>query len=215
MNRAFTPLERCSQVLSDIRNLITSSTPTNNRMRSPTGFTLTETIITIAMTAVIMMALANLYLNFNSLYAYQQTFVATTNAARNGISALRSSVLPANQVLVSHSFSGTTVTSGANALVLTVPSVDAAGDIVSGAYDYIGFYLVGTELIENTEANAASTRRTGIRRAATLVASIVFTYDTANVTEASRVAADITTRLTTKNGPVETSLFGQFYLRNK
>lgn len=215
MNRAFTPLERCSQVLSDIRSLVTSSASTNSQMRSPTGFTLTETIITIAMTAVIMMALANLYLNFNSLYAYQQTFVATTNAARNGISALRSSVLPANQVLASRSFSGTTVTSGTNALVLTVPSVDAMGNIVSGAYDYIGFYLVGTDLIQNTEANAASVRSTGIRRAATLVASIVFTYDTVDVTEASRVAADITTRLTTKNGPVETSLFGQFYLRNK
>lgn len=179
------------------------------------AFTLTETVITIAMTAVIMIALANLYINFNSLYVHQQTFVATTNAARSGISALYAAVLPADQVIASHSFSGTTVTTGASALVLAVPSVNAAGDIISGAHDYIGFYRTGTDLYQNTEANASSARQTGIKKAAALVDSAVFSYDTVDATQASRVSLDITTRLVTKTGPVETSLVGQFYLRNK
>jgi len=179
------------------------------------AFTLTETIITIAMTAVIMMALANLYINFNSLYVYQQTFVATTNAARNAISALYAAVLPADQVLASHSFAGTTVTTGASALVLEVPSVNAAGDIVSGAHDYIGFYRTGTDLYERTEANASSARQTGIKKVAALVDSITFSYNTADVTQASRVSLAVTTKLVTKKGPVQTSLSGQFYLRNK
>lgn len=179
------------------------------------AFTLTETIITIAMTAVIMMALANLYINFNSLYVYQQTFVATTNAARNAISAVNAAVLPADQVVSSHSFSGTVLTTSASVLVLELPSVSAAGDIVSGAHDYIGFYRSGTDLYERTEANASSARVTGIKRTAALVDSIAFSYNTADVTQAGRVTLDITTKLITKKRPVQTSLVGQFYLRNK
>lgn len=179
------------------------------------AFTLTETVITIAMTVVIMLAIANLYLNFNSLYLYQQTFVATTDAARSGIGAVREAVLPADRIVASHSFSGTTVTTSASALVVEIPSVNAAGDIVSGAYDYIGFYRTGTDLYQRTEANAASVRPAGIRKVAALVDTIVFSYDTADAAQAARVSADITTKLVTKNGPIETSLSGQSYLRNK
>lgn len=179
------------------------------------AFTLIETIIIIAVTVVIMLALANLYINFNSLYVYQQTFVATTNAATGAMSALDAAVLPADQVLASHSFSGVAVSSGTNALVLELPSINASGDIVTNAHDYIGFYLTGTDLYRSIDANAASARTSSTKRVAALVDSITFSYDTADVTQAASVSATTTTKLITKKGPVQTTLHGQFYLRNK
>jgi hypothetical protein len=179
------------------------------------AFTLMETVITIALSAVIMLAIANLYINFNSLYVYQQTFVATTNAASSAIQALNTAVLPADQVVASHSFGGTTITSSASTLVLEVPSISSTGDIIAGTHDYIAFYRTGTDLYQRTDAGAGSARSASTKRVAALVDATAFSYDTADITQATRVSADVTTRLNTKKGVVQTTLHGQFYLRNK
>lgn len=179
------------------------------------GFTLVETIITVSMTAVIMLALANLYINFNSLYSYQQTFVATANAASSAVGAFNAAVLPANRVLASYDFSGTTLSTATTTLVLELPSMDASGNIIAGAYDYIGFYLNDTDLYERTLANASSARTTGIKRIAPLVDSLSFEFGVTDVTQAISVSAAITTSLTRREGVVQTSLQRQFYLRNK
>jgi hypothetical protein len=179
------------------------------------AFTLTETVITIALSVVIMLALVNLYLNFNTLYLYQQTYVATTNAASNAMKALDGAVLPADQIVASHTFSGTTITTGVNAVVLELPSINASGDIITGAHDYIGFATTSTDLYERIDANAGSARTTSAKKVATLIDSLSFAYDTADATAASRISATTTTKLVTKNGTIQTSLHQLFYLRNK
>jgi hypothetical protein len=181
------------------------------------AFTLTETFITIALSVVIMLALVNLYLNFNTLYLYQQTYVATTNAAGNALKALNAAVLPADLVIASHTFSGTTITTGTSTLVLELPSINASGDIIAGAHDYIGFATTSssTDLYQRTDANAASTRTSGVRRVATLVDSLFLGYDTSSATAATRISATTTTKLVTKNGTVQTTLHQLFYLRNR
>lgn len=183
--------------------------------KSDKGFTLVEAIITVALTAVLMLALANLFINFSSLYVHQQTFVATANAASGGIAALNAAILPASRVLGTHVFSDLTLTTGSDALILELPSVDGSGDTIPGAYDYIGFYLSGTDLYRRIDAHAASVRQSSTKRVAALVDSVAFSYDTADATQATRVSVDISTRLATKSGIVETSLHRQFFLRNK
>jgi prepilin-type N-terminal cleavage/methylation domain-containing protein len=179
------------------------------------AFTLTETIVTVALTSIVMGALAQLYINFNALYVYQQTFVATTNAATSAMSALNASVLQADQVVASHVFSGTTITSGAGALVLELPSMNSSGNVITGVYDYIGFSTTTTTLYQRTDAGAGSARISGSKIVATRVDSITFAYDTADLTQATRVSATTTTKFVSKKGPVTTTLSGQFYLRNK
>lgn len=179
------------------------------------AFTLVETVITVALTTIIMLALANLYINFNSLYVYQQTFVATANAASNALSAIDAAVLPSDSVVASHTFTGMTLSTATTTLVLEVPSFTSTGEIISGAHDYIGFYLTGTDLYRQVAPDTGSARPAGTKRVAALVDSLEFSYDTADVTQADRISIRITTKLNTKNGPVQTSLERQVYLRNK
>jgi len=178
------------------------------------GFTLIETVIIIAITAMMMISLATLFVNFNSLYVYQQTFTATVKSAGGAINAIGDASLPANQVLASHIFSSGTISSGATSFALELPSVDSSGNILAGKHDYIGFYLTGTDLYRRTEADASSVRASGTKKVATLVSSLSFTYDNTDFTKVTNVTANIVTQLNTKKGLVQTHLNEQFYLRN-
>lgn len=178
------------------------------------GFTLVETVVVIALTTMMMLALSTLYINFNSLYAYQQTVVATTGAAGGAINAISSAVLPADQVLASHVFSSGTISSGVSALVLELPTVDASGNIVAGKHDYIAFYLTGTDLYRKIETDAGSARISGTKRVSVLVSSLAFTYDNVDFTKVTNVTTNITAQLNTKKGLVQMHMSGQFYMRN-
>lgn len=178
------------------------------------GFTLIETVIVIAITTMMMLAIVALYINFNSLYAYQQTFITTIKSAGGAINAIGDASLPADQVLASHVFSNGTISSGTTALALELPTIDTSGNIVAGKHDYIGFYLTGSDLYQRIEADATSVRTSSTKRVATLVNELSFTYDNVDFTKVTSVAVDITTQLNTKNGPVQTHLHERFYLRN-
>lgn len=178
------------------------------------AFTLVETIITIAISVVALIALTNLFLTFTTVYGYQQAFIAagSSGAAMN---ALRASVLPAAQVLASHTFSGTTYSSSANTLVLELPAINSSGAPMSGANDYVAFYVSGTMLYRLTEAAAGSLRVSGLRQLSTALASLSFTYDSADFTQVTNVIADLTTQTAYKQQAVENHVREQLYLRNR
>jgi hypothetical protein len=178
------------------------------------AFTLIETVIVIAITTMMMLAIAVLYINFNLLYTYQQTFVATTRAAGSAVNAIGAVTLPADQVLASHAFASGTISSGATALVLELPTIDSSGNTVVGKYDYIALYLTGTDLYRKIEADATSSRTSSTKRVATLVNSLTFTYDNADFTKVTKVDTDVITQLNARQGPIQTHLHQQFYLRN-
>lgn len=178
------------------------------------GFTLVETVIVIALTAVMMLALTNLYINFNTLYVFQQTLIATAQSAGSAMNAVHAAILPANQVPASHTFASGTLSSDADTIVLELPTVNTSGAIIAGTYDHIAFYLTGTDLYQLIEANAASARVSGTKKVASLVESLTFTYDDPDFTKVKSVETDILVRLTPQSGPVETHLREKFYLRN-
>jgi len=173
-----------------------------------------ETVIIIAITTMMMLALSTLYINFNSSFVYQQTFIATTRAASGALNAISTASLSADQVLASHVFSSGTISSGTTALALELPTIDTSGNIVAGKHDYIGYYLTGTDLYQRIEADATSARTSSTKRVAALVSALSFTYDNADFTKVTNVTADIITQLNTKKGLVQTHLNERFYLRN-
>jgi prepilin-type N-terminal cleavage/methylation domain-containing protein len=178
------------------------------------GFTLIEMIITLGISVVALIALVNIFLTFNSVYGYQQAFMAAAGSAGSAMNALEAAVLPADQVLASHSFSGTAYSSGATALVLELPAVDSAGNIVAGVKDYIAFYTSGTTLYRLTLAGAGSARVSGTKKLSTTLNSISFTYDNADFTKVTNVTADVQTQAQYKQQTVQGHLSEQLYLRN-
>jgi len=178
------------------------------------GFSLIETFIVIAISVVAFIALANLFLMFNSLYGYQQAFMAGAGSASNAMNAFEAAVFPADHVLASHSFNGTTYSSATTTLVLELPAVDGSGNIIAGTNDYIVFYPSSTTLYRLTAAGAGSTRVSGLKQLSTTLNTISFTYDNTDFTKVSNVTADIVTQAQFKQQTVQSHLNEQIYLRN-
>lgn len=178
------------------------------------GFTLTETVITISLSVLALLALVNLFFIFNSIYGYQQAFIATAGSAGAAINSFEAAILPANHVLASHAFSGTTYSSGAMTLVLELPTIDNSGNIVYGAKDYIVFYASSTKLYRLVQADAQSARSSGLTQLSATLNSLSFTYDNVNFAQVTNVTADIQTQAQFKQQVVQSHLREKLYLRN-
>jgi len=179
------------------------------------GATLIEAVVLVAVSVIVLLALVNLYFIFNTIYGYQQAFIATAGSAGRAANALQTVVLQADAVLVSRSFSGTMHSSGTTTLVLSLPSVDEAGELVSGASDYIVFYASSTELYRLVEAHAQSSRISGLTRLSSTLSSLSFTYDSADFAAVTTVTADIETETLFRDELVESDVSEQWYLRNR
>lgn len=161
-----------------------------------------------------LVALANLFFIFNSIYGYQQAFMAAAGSSGASMNALEAAVLPASQALSSHNFSGTSYSSATTTLVLELPSVDSLGNIIPGANDYVAFYASSTALYRLTQAYASSVRVSGLKKLSTTLSSLSFTYDNADFTKVTNVTADIQTQAQFKQQTVQSRLREQLYLRN-
>ncbi len=179
------------------------------------GFTLTETVIVIGLYVVILLAITNAYLSFTRLYAYQQTFVPVAQSAGGALDAITAAVLPASQVLAQYTFSGTTRSSSSTALVIESPSYNSSGSIIVGKYDYIVFYLSGTDLYRVTAIGAGSVRTAGTKRVGSMVNSLTFTYDNTDFALVTNVDTDIITQTVVRGQTVGSRLHQQTFLRNK
>jgi len=178
------------------------------------GATLVETVVLVAITVAVLVALVNLFFIFNTIFGYQQAFMATAGSAGASLNALEASVLPAEHVLASRNFSGTTYSSATSTLVLELPTVDNEGDIVSGAKDYVVFYASSTELYRLVEANGASARKSGRTLLSSTLSFLSFTYDNANFAQVTRVVAEIETGRQFKEDVIQSTLRGEWHLRN-
>lgn len=178
------------------------------------GFTLIESVIIIGITVMALTALVNLFLVFNSIYGYQQAFMATAGSAGSAMNAFEDAVLPSSQVLASHSFGGTVYSSSATVLVLELPAIDGSGSVIMGVNDYIAFYPSSTTLYRLTEAGAGSSRVSGLHLLSSTLNSVSFIYDDPDFTKVTNVTAEIQTQAQFKQHIVQGHLREQLYLRN-
>lgn len=178
------------------------------------GFSLIEAVVVVGITVAALTALINLFFIFNSVYGYQQAFIASAGSSGAAMNAFEASMFPAGQVLASHSFSGATYASATTTLVLALPAIDGSGDVIADAKDYVAFYASSATLYRLVEADAGSARTSGLTRLSTTLNSISFTYDDADFTKVTNVTIDIRTQAQFKQQTAQSHLSGQMYLRN-
>ncbi len=178
------------------------------------GFTLLESVIVIGISALALIALSNLFFIFNSIYGYQQVFMATSGSASKTLNALEAAVFPAEHVLASRSFSGTTYTSSTTVLVLELPSIDSSGNIISGVKDYVAFYTDSAKFYRLVEAGSGSTRVSGLTLLSTTLNALSFTYDNADFAQVANVTAELRMQAQFKQEVVQSHLREQLHLRN-
>jgi hypothetical protein len=186
-----------------------------NKNQNNRCFSLAETVIATAILIYVLVALLVLYNNFFKVYSNQQTRVALGNSAREAVKELKNAALQANQIVASHNFSGTTYSTGQHTLVLEIPSIDGSGNIVNGKHDYAVFYLTGTNLYRRIQADAASSRPSGLNKISDAVSAITFTYNSADLALATKIDADMEMQKISGGQNVSYQLHQEIYLRNK
>lgn len=178
------------------------------------GYTLVETVIVIALAALMFLVLTSFFYGWNSLYEYQAARVATAGSAGEVIRRTGSLVRAADQVLASHSFSDATYASGSTTLVLALPSIAEDGATIGGAFDYAVVYATGTKVVLQVAPSAASSRAALTRQLTEHLFSLVFTYDDTSFPAVSKVGIDLVTRAMAKEQELASHRYEQVYLRN-
>ncbi len=178
------------------------------------AFTLVETVIVVAIGAILMVALSYLILNFNAISSYEQLSATSSGSASTFLRELESLTLPADAVLAQHAFANATYTSTSTSLVLEIPSIDSSGNVIANTYDYAAFYVTGTNAYRLLEANALSARASGTKQLSSTVSALTFTYNATDFTQVNTVTVDIQTQAQTKQDMTYDHRHEQIRLRN-
>ncbi len=178
------------------------------------AFTLIETIVVVALSAIMMIVLGALIYNFNMTTAYEQASAQSSGSANGFMRELESLTLPADAVLQTHDFSDGTVTSSSTVLVLEIPSIDSSGNVIANTYDYAEFYVTGTDAYRRLEANALSSRVSGTKLLSSTVSALTFTYNNTDFTQVNVVTADLETQAQVQQDILADHLHEQIRLRN-
>jgi hypothetical protein len=178
------------------------------------GFSAIEAIFASAILIFVLGVFVALYANFSKFYNRQQTEITIGNSARQAVKELQSAALQANQIITSHSFSGTTYATGEHTLVLEIPSIDSSGNIVIGKHDYAAFYLTGSNFFKLVQADAASNRSSGQNQISDAVSTLTFTYNNANLALANKIDTDIQMQTSSSGQTISYHLHQEIYLRN-
>ncbi len=179
------------------------------------GFTLIETMVTIAIFILVSLALGYFYVYYYKIFHTQQALISVAGSASLAANELQNAVLQADQILVSHNFSGTVYNTGQNILVLELPSIDGSGNIVSGKYDYLVFYATSTHLYKLVQANAQSSRPSGSRQLSDTVSTFTFTYNNGDLTQADKIDVDMNLQTVANRQTIPYHLHQTLYLRNR
>jgi len=162
-----------------------------------------------------MVILGFLIYNFNGTLVSQQKGAESSGSASAVMNESELFILSANSVLGSYTFSSSTHTSSSNALVLEIPSINDVGTIIVNAYDHVAFYTIGNTAYRIMEANASSSRVSGIKQLSSTVSALTFTYDNADIAQASVVTVDVQTRDQVEGNILSDHRHEQVRLRNR
>ena len=183
-------------------------------IQRPSAFTLIETVIVVAVSLSMMLALSLLLYTFNKSSTHGKLSAQSYDSASAVLREVEAFVLPASAVLETHSFASATHTSTTTSLVLQVPSIDSSGNVITNTYDYVAFYTAGTNVYRLLEKNALSARVAGTQLLSQTLGALSFSYDSATFSEIRVVTIDIETGATVKEEVFTTRLREQIRLRN-
>lgn len=179
-----------------------------------TGFTLIETVIVIAFSAIMALALSLLTYNFTNTLLYDQTSSKSSDSASALMREIESLVLPANAILQSHMFSDIVYTSTSTVLVLEIPSIDSSGTVIASAFDYAVFYASSTEAYRILATHASSKRVSGTKKLSSTLHSLTFTFGNTDFTQVSTTTIDIQTQAYAKQNVLSDHRNESLRLRN-
>lgn len=180
----------------------------------PRAFSLVETVITVALSAILMLATAQLYIVYGRVIVFQQSSIAVALGGSSIMDVVRSAGMQAKKVVATHIFSGTSYNSGTTVAIFELPAIDVSGAIISNVYDYIGIYATSTRVYRLIDAAPASARVSGEKQLTNVLGALSFTYDNPDFSSVTSITVDATTSDMVRGETIQTHLRRHIYLRN-
>lgn len=183
------------------------------------GLSLLEMVIALGVVSVAGILIGAILVNNSGIFYQQSSRVQQGVEANDALSQLRSKIKVAQSVAVGYPESSPIYTSSAQQLVLRVPAVDEADNIITGIYDYFIYSVENGILRERIYPDEQSSRNQQDGVFATTVDTIIFSYiDAADqqVTPQGAEKVKITLSLKQRIGlDLETSIAtSEAYLQN-
>jgi len=178
------------------------------------GFTLIEVLITIALFAILMLGIVQLYVVYGRTIELQQSSVGVALGGSSILDAVRAAGLQASNVIAAHTFSGISYNSGTTTALFELPAIDSSGAILANTYDYIGIYASSTSAYRIVDAAPGSSRVSEEKQLTSVLGALTFTYDNPSFPSVARITVDATTSAVVRGKTVQTHLRGLIYLRN-
>lgn len=178
------------------------------------AFTLIEVVITIALFAIVMFGMAQLYIVYGRVVISQKAAISVALDGSSIMDTAQEVARQADHVVSTHTFSGVAYTSGTTTAVFELPAYDVSGTILTNTYDYIGISASGTSVYRLIDAANGSARVSGKKQIAKVLNGLSFTYDNASFPSVTSVIVDATTSATTRGQTSQMHLHEHFYLKN-
>jgi Tfp pilus assembly protein PilW len=185
--------------------------------RRTAGVSLLETIVVVGVMSIIMLTITQIFiLNYN-IYSRQSKRAGNDTGAILTAQAISQLTRGASNVETSHVFNGTTRSSSSSTLVLKMPALDVNGVPIPMTYDYVAIYrdaTVTTKIFIDTDADPASFRKDGTRLITDYNATMIFRYNSTDITTADRVAVYLVNTQTDRTSTLTSRAWTSIFLRN-
>lgn len=178
------------------------------------AFTLIETVVTIAIALVLVLATTQLYVVYGRIILVEQSSIEVTLGGSSIMDATRDAGLQAVRVVETHAFSGVTYTSATSTVIFELPTVDQSGVIVAGSYDYVAIFASSTDVYRIADVAVGSSRSAGQKQLTSVLGALSFIYDSATFSAVTSVLVDATMSATTRGVTTSAHFHEHIYLRN-
>lgn len=180
------------------------------------GFTLMEVIIVTFLFGILLMGLMQVFDWHQKVFQLEQAEVRATGSVRSTLNDMSEYIAQGNRIVANRTINGQTYNSGSGALVLELPAVNSSGNIIGGTYDYVTYYLTGSELYQVIQPGNGSVRIGNTKQLSSVMESAVFTYNNPDPTLASIVNVDLQARAKSRgDSTVAIHITDTIFLRNR
>ena len=178
------------------------------------AFTLIEVIITIALSVILTLAIAQLYVVYGRVILFQQSSIAVALDGSSIMDAARMAGMQARSVVPTHTFSGINYNSGTTTAIFELPAIDGSGAVIPNEYDYVGIHASSTSVYRLIDSVSGSSRISGEKRLTNVLGALSFTYDSQNFPSVTSVTVDATTSAMVRGEVTQAHHHEHVYLRN-
>ena len=178
------------------------------------AFTLLELLISIAILSIISVIIATIVIRSGFFFEKQTGLAEVGLSNRFVLDEIATQVRAARQVEENFTGNGQNFTTGLSTLILKLPSIDASGSTISGAFDRAVFYLDGAKIFKKVYPDAASTRPKTSQILTAATKTVSFSYNNASLASASAVTVSLTTEKKSATGTQENTDKIEAVLRN-